>query len=192
MVAVVAATLTTNKKSIVMKKLTTIVAAIALFFSASAFTPDPGENGLTSIFKVANLRAVSAVEVTRSVAQAFQARYANAKNVSWTQAENFYFADFEMQQGSMGVAYDDKGELLAISRKVSLDRIPMAAAEAIQTQYKDYIQPTEVLEIALMGSTNYYLTVENKTAYLQLKCSPDGSISVEKKIRKKVLVGKVY
>ncbi len=175
-----------------MKKLTTIVAAIALFFSASAFTPDPVENELTSIFKVANLKAVSAVDLTRSVAQAFKDRYANAKNVNWTQAENFYFAYFETQQGNMSVAYDDKGELLAISRKVSLDRIPMAAAEAIQGQYKDYIQPVEIDEIALMGQTNYYLTVESKKAYLLLKCSPDGNIWVEKKIRKKVLVGKVY
>lgn len=175
-----------------MKKLTTIVAAIALFFSASAFAPDPVENKLTSFFKVANLRAVSAVDLTKSVSQAFKARYASAKNVTWSQAENFYFADFEMEKGNLSVAYDERGELLAIARKVSLDRIPMAAADAIQSQYKDYILPTEVLEIALMGQTNYYLTVENKTAYLQLKSSPDGSISVEKKIRKKVLVGKVY
>ncbi len=175
-----------------MKKLTTAIAAIALFFSAAAFTPDSGKNELLSVFKVANVKAVSAANVTKSVIRAFNARYAAAKDVTWTQAESFFFATFDLQQGNFSAAFNEEGEFIAVARKLSFDQVSMAAAEAIREQYKDFIIPPSVNEIVLLGETNYYLTVENKNAYLQLKCSPDGNISVEKRIKKKVLVGKVY
>ena len=175
-----------------MKKLTTIVAAIALFLSASAFTPGPDENVLSTFFKVSNARTVSAGRVNNSVTYAFNQKYTNAQNVSWTQADNFYFASFDLKENSFAVAYSDEGEFIAVSRKLELNQISMAAEEAIKEQFKEYVIPSTVTEIVLMGETNYYFTVEGKSAYLQLKCSPNGTINVEKRIKKKTLVGKVY
>lgn len=175
-----------------MKKLTTIVAAIALFYSASAFTPGPDDNELSKVFKVSNARAVSAGSVSNLVTQAFNQKYSSAQNVTWTQADNFYFASFDLKENSFAVAYNDEGEFIAVSRKLELNQIPMAAEEAIKEQYKEYVIPTTVNEIVLLGETNYYFTVEGKNAYLQIKCSPNGTLNVEKRIRKKVLIGKVY
>ncbi len=175
-----------------MKKLTTIVAAIALFFSASAFTPDTGKTDLNSLFKVANLKTVAAANVNNSVTKAFNEKYAKAENVNWSEAGDFYFASFDLETGSFSAAYNSEGEFIAVSRKMDLNKIPIAAEEAIREQYKDYIIPAQVTEIVLMGETNYYFTVEGKNAYIQLKCSPDGNISFQKKLKKKVLVGKVY
>jgi hypothetical protein len=175
-----------------MKKLTTILAALALLLSVSAFTPGPGENELSNFFKVANVRAVSAARVNNLVTSAFNQKYANAQNVNWTQAENFYFASFDIKETSLAVAYSEEGEFIAVARKLELNQIPMAAEEAIKEEYKEYIIPATVNEIVLLGETNYYFTVEGKNAWLQLKCSPNGTISVEKRIKKKSLIGKVY
>ena len=175
-----------------MKKLTTITAALALFFSAAAFTPDSGKNDLIKMMNVANVRTVAAADLTRQVSTAFKEKYANAQNVTWSQAQNFYFARFDLGTGTLSVAFTETGEFVAISRQLTFSQLPLAAAEAIHQSYQGYVLPSTLSEIVLQGETNYYLTVEGKSAYLKIKCSPDGDITVEKKIRKKVLVGKVY
>jgi hypothetical protein len=107
-----------------MKKLTTILAALTLLFSVSAFTPGPGENELSNFFKVANVRAVSAARVNNLVTSAFNQKYRNAQNVNWTQAENFYFASFDIKESSFAVAYSEEGEFIAVARKLELNQLP--------------------------------------------------------------------
>lgn len=175
-----------------MKKLTTITAALALFFSAAAFTPDSGKNDLSKLFNLASVRTVAAADITKRVASAFNQKYSKARNVTWTQAQTFYFASFDVEEGNLSVAYTETGEFVAICRKISLNQLPMATLESIKEVYGNYVIPATVSEIVLQGQTNYYLTVEGKSAYLKLKCSPDGDITVERRIKKKVLVGKVY
>lgn len=175
-----------------MKKLTTITAALALFFSAAAFTPDSGKKELSKLFNVANVKSVAAAELTRQVSSAFNEKYANATNVSWTKAQNFYFASFDVKEGKLSVAYTDRGEFIAVARELPFSQLPMAAAETITYAYRGHVIPATVNEIVLEGETNYYLTVEGKSAYLRLKCSPDGHLVVEKRIRKKLLVGRAF
>ena len=175
-----------------MKKLTTITAALALFVSAAAFTPDSGKNELSKIFNLANVKSVAATDLSRQVASAFNEKYASAKNITWSQAQNFYFASFDLDQASLSVAFTADGEFIAVSRQIAFSQLPMAASEAINQFYAGYVIPSVVNEIVLQGETNYYLTVEGKSAYLRLKCSPDGNVIVEKRHKKKVLVGKVY
>jgi len=193
MVAVVAATFYKKQKSIVMKKLTAIVAALALFASAGAFNPIPKkEKGLFTVLNKKTAKFVSPEKVSRQVSNAFKEKFEKAVNVKWTQEENLYFAIFEMNEKEYTVAYSEKGELIGISRCLYKDQLPLAVMESLNEKYKNYILPASVSEIVFEGVTNYYLTIEGETRYLQLKCSPDGSISVNKRIKKKVLVGKVY
>lgn len=176
-----------------MKKLTAIVAALALFASASAFSPIPKEDeGLLTVLNKKTAKSVSLAKVSSPVSNAFNEKFEKAVNVNWTQNENFYFATFEMNEKEYTVAYSDEAEFIAISRSVHKDQLPLAVMESLNERYKNYILPAIVTEVVFEGSTNYYLTAEGETRYLQLKCSPDGSISVNKRIKKKVLVGKVY
>jgi hypothetical protein len=192
MVAVVAATFTKTKKSIVMKKITTVIAALALFFSAGAFSPNPGGDEVFPVlFNVKNAKAVTAENVSKTVSKAFNQKFANAKMVNWNEYENFYFAEFVLNEKTLKVAYSDLGELIAISRALPTELLPLAVTEALNENYKEYKIPANVTEIVMQGATSYYLTVEGKTRYLLLNCSPDGTISVEKKIKKKILVGSV-
>lgn len=190
-VAVVAATFKTTK-SIVMKKLSTVIAALTAFLCASAFSPTPGgDDELNVVFNSKNAKSVKAENVSKKVTQAFNQKFAHAKMVSWNEYESFYFAEFVINEKTLKVGYSDQGELLAISRSLSTDLLPLAVTDALSENYKEYKIPTNVTEIVMQGYTRYYLTVEGKTRFLLLNCSPDGTISVEKKIKKKILVGSV-
>lgn len=175
-----------------MKKVTTIITALALFFSASAFSPVPnGEDEFASLFNNSNAKSVKAENLSKNVSNAFNEKYAKAENVNWNQNESLYFAKFDLNNKSFTVAYSEDGELVAISRIIPLDQTPLVVSEKLNEQYPDYNLPPNVSEIVMQGSTSYYLIAEGKKHNLQLKCNPDGSISVDKKIKKKVLVGSV-
>ena len=175
-----------------MKKLTTIFAALVLLFSTTASASDPGENELNSVFKMANAKAVYAADVTKAVTRAFDKKFSQAENVIWKETESLYFASFKMKENSFTAAYNNEGEMIAISRMVSLDKLPLAVADALAEKYADYVIPAKVTELSMLGETSYYLTVEGKKNYLLLKCLPGGDILVDKRVKKKVLVGKVY
>jgi len=175
-----------------MKKLTTVIAALSLFFSASASTPTPrGHAVFNALFNVKNAKSVKAENVTTNVTNSFKNKFAKAEKVSWNEYESFYFAEFVVNEKSFKVAYSNEGELLAMSRSLPTDLLPLAVTNALNENYQEYKISANVTEIAMQGSTSYYLTVEGKTRFLLLKCYTDGSISVVKKIKKKILVGSV-
>ena len=175
-----------------MKKLTTILAALGLFLSASAFTPATGDDDFYRILKVAKEKSVKITTVSNLISEAFKQKFARAENVNWNRIENFYFVSFQMKETDLTAAYGDDGEFIAVSRRVNFDQLPLAISDAINEKYKGYVIPANVTEIALQGETSYYLTVEGKTSYRQLKCYSNGDITVEKKIKKKVLIGNAY
>lgn len=175
-----------------MKKLSIIVAALVLFFSAGASTPTPGEDEVfSSLFNSSRATSVTAEKLTNAVNKAFTQKFGKAQNVNWKKFESLYFAKFELNKKEFNAAYSEEGEMIAISRNVLIDQLPLAVTESLNEYYQEYKLPGNVTEIVMQGDTNYYLMVEGKTRYLQLKCSPDGNISIDKRIKKKVLVGSV-
>lgn len=177
-----------NLKLKVMKKLLTITAAVALFFSTSAFTLNTFDAKLFATRVINDAGNLAGPEVSKKVVSAFQKQFGNAKNVNWSKTEEFYFATFNVNAKDFSVAYSEAGEFISIARTVELDAMPLAVTTALKEQFKEYILPSTVNEIILFGETNYYLIAEGKKTFVQLKCSPNGSITVEKKIKKKVSV----
>ena len=175
-----------------MKKLSVSIVALALFCSASAFNSFPDDEiTVAPFFNVSTAKSVSAEKVDAVVTKAFSSKFVNAKDVSWRENAGFYFVDFLVNEKSFKAAYLNDGEFLAISRTVSMDILPMAVLESLSQEYAGYKLPAVVTEIAMQGSTNYYMWVQGKARNLQLKCSADGHITIEKKTKKKILVGSV-
>ncbi len=157
-----------------MKKLTTILAAVAMFFSTSAFA-GTGEN------------------VNEAVKTAFEKSFAGAKNVTWEKTDDFYFAHFEFQHDDLAVAYNEAGVMVGTSRIINKSQLPAEVTKALKENYGDYEISHAVSEIMLEGEISYYLTADTKTNTLRLKVSADGrNIGIEKRTKKKVLVGRVY
>jgi hypothetical protein len=154
-----------NQKSIVMKKATNILAAIMLLFSVSSF-------------------AAGKEEVSQTVRAAFEKDFLSKKEVSWEMKEDFYFVSFKLNEIPTNAAYNEKGELLAVSRDVDVSQIPLSISMALANRYNGFKLPLKATEVNFEGQTSYYLTVENDKKLLTLKCSSNGNISVEKKIKK--------
>ncbi len=175
-----------------MKKLSIVVVALALFFNASALNPlTNGDAASVALANAAGARSLNVENVSKVVNKAFNQQFAGAMHVNWKENQGLYFAVFAMDSKEFTVAYSGAGEMIAISRVLDINLLPLAVTNALAENYSSYKLPATVTEIMLEGDTNYYLLVEGKTRNLQLKCSPDGSISVDKKIKKKILVGSV-
>jgi hypothetical protein len=170
-----------------MKKLSAIVVALSLFFSAGAFTPSPKPgNGPSSLFTLNASKFLAAADVSKEVKKAFGQKFYAAANVSWKENSGFYFAKFELDEKTLTATYTEDGEMVALSRMVTKDQLPLAVALSLDSKYGNYILSPEITEIAMNGSTNYYLVAFSKKQDLLLRCSPDGGISVDKKIKRKI------
>lgn len=175
-----------------MKKVKILVAALAIVVSASAFSTVPVNPETILSLLEKNRTAAPNVEVTNEkVTTAFTAKFRQAEKITWKQVQEFYFANFEMKNRQYAAAYNSNGEMIALSRTLTAEKLPLAVITALEERFEGYKMPAEITEIIMDGGTSYYLTLENATRFVQLKCSAEGSITVNKKIKKKILVGSV-
>lgn len=149
-----------------MKKLATILTAFVLLISASAFSKKDDT-------------------VSAKVKAEFEKNFYAATSVNWEKKESFYFATFKMKDQSFSAAYNDDGELLGVTRVISLSQLPLSVSLSIQNKYPDYTFGQSILEMNHDGQTTYYLDAENAKYRLKLSSNTSGNLSVEKKIRKK-------
>jgi hypothetical protein len=74
---------------------------------------------------------VSASNATTHFATAFS----EAKNVSWNSNGKFDKVTFELNNETITAFYNEDGDLVGTSKKVSFDKLPKAALETITTRY---------------------------------------------------------
>ncbi len=173
-----------------MKKLTAAVAALALFFSASAFGPGPSEE-VNALLNPSAAKIVKSEKVGRLITLAFKDQFTNAGEVSWKENQGLYFGYFKQQDQDITVAYTHDGELFAVSRQLKLSDLPEAVATTLKEKYGDYTVTDNVSEVTLQGETGYYVSVENKNSSKLVKILSEGQDEVVKSTRKKVMVGSV-
>jgi len=154
-----------TQKSIVMKKLATVFTAIVKLFSGTAF-------------------AAEGANVAEKVKAAFQGVFAQASQVSWTTASDFYFASFDLKGVKVDAAYNEAGELVGTSRKIGLEQLPLSLSMELNKKYADYKLSGTVYELNYDGATSYYIRAENEKQVLNLKGSANGEIETEKRIKK--------
>ena len=175
-----------------MKKITIIFAALAISASAFASNPFPVSNeAVFSALEKSRSTGLNVEKLNKEVNSAFLTKFKRAEKVNWKQVSDLYFAHFEMDSKEYSAAYSEEGEMIAISRKLPTDQLPYAVTNVLEEQFAGYNIPVSVTEIVMDGNTNYYFTVEGATRFLQLKCSADGTVAIQKKIKKKILVGSV-
>ncbi len=148
-----------------MKKVTMIFALLAMIAGTSAY-------------------AKTGDKVTKVVQASFKKSFLNAENVTWQSADEYYYASFQLNGKLVDAAYNEKGELVGVSRKLLLSDIPLKVLQSLQSEYSDYVIESSIIEVVFEGQTYYNATVENATKILKLKCLSDGQIYIEKKIKK--------
>ena len=149
-----------------MKKLTAIFAAFMLLIGVSAFANTGSDN------------------VSKTVKDAFEKNFSGAVNVTWEQTDELYFASFKLNEREVNAAYNEKGELIGISRKLQLSEVPLNVTKSLKLDFEGYTILNTVTEMLFEGQTVYYATAEGVSKILKLKCFSDGQIYVEKRIKK--------
>lgn len=149
-----------------MKKLVSISAAAIMLFSAVALAGD-GDN------------------VNGIVKSAFLTDFSTASNVSWEKKSGFYFATFTINSIEVNAAYNEEGELVGTSREMASTQLPISISLALAKKYEGYAVSKKALELTYEGETRYYVNVVNDRQALKLKCSVNGDIAVDRKIKRK-------
>lgn len=148
-----------------MKKFKTVLTAIVMLFATSAF-------------------AIGGENVSPKVKEAFKNDFSKASQVDWEKTSDFYFATFMLNGIRVDAAYNESGELVGTSRRISADQMPLSISLAISEKYAGYQVAKTAIELNFEGQTRYYITVENEKLSVKLKCLSSGGLEVENKIKK--------
>lgn len=149
-----------------MKKFATILTAAVMLFSVFAFATDSDN-------------------VNARVKAAFVSDFSAASTVSWEKISDFYFAKFTVNHVEVNAAYNEEGELVGTSRTMESSQLPISISLALAKKYEGYTVSKRALELTYDDNTHYYVTIVNERQLLKLKCSVNGTLMVERKIKKK-------
>lgn len=148
-----------------MKKLTAIIISAIMLISTSSF-------------------AGTGEEVSEAIRTSFAKSFSTAQNVSWKKSQDLYFANFNQNTSKLFAAFNESGELVAVSRTIDISQVPLALARSLQEKYGDYYLASSVIEMVLEGNTSYYINAESKTRSLEIRGTANGDIYIEKKTKK--------
>jgi hypothetical protein len=89
-----------------------------------------------------------------------------------------------VNDNKLSAAYNEDGQLVATSRTIKLDQLPLAVTLALNEKYAGYSFSGNVTEVSYEKQTSYYLVVANEKQRLQIKANANGDISVESKTKR--------
>ncbi|QJB34697.1 hypothetical protein HF324_26585 [Chitinophaga oryzae] len=149
-----------------MKKLILLMSA-ALLLSASALFANTYETTVNS-----------------RIQHSFSETFAGASEVKWYTDDNKTFtAKFNMSSSKVTAFFDDAGNLLATSRYLDPEQLPLALTSRLNKRY-----PNDslycIVEYSSNGNVVYFITLEGKDTWTVLKADGTGATSVKSRLKK--------
>lgn len=122
-------------------------------------------------------------KVNTIVLNAFNADFADAKEVNWSSGTGYYKASFQQNGQYVTAFYSLSGEMLGIARNISSLDLPMNLQGSLKKDYSGrWI--SELFEVTNQDGTSYYITLDQADTKITLKSVNGGSWSVYKKSTK--------
>ena len=100
--------------------------------------------------------------------QSFKKEFAQAKDVKWQKSGEMAKATFSLNDRILFAYYSQDGELVAITRNITTDQLPITLLNSLKKNYSDF-WITDLFEMVSGGQTSYYITVENADSKVVLK-----------------------
>ena len=122
-------------------------------------------------------------KVAEVVLQSFQKSFNNAVNVNWSKVKDLYKAEFKSDGQSLTVWYNADGDLVALTRIIEIDQLPLASQLSLKKDYSNYAL-VNLFEVDNEEGNNYYAIVDNTKATVKLKAGINGKWSVYEKHNK--------
>ena len=137
-----------------------------------------------SMLFVVSVKSYAADEkVAAAVLRSFQKSFRTASDVSWTKVKDLYKAEFVLDGQSLSVWYNTDGDLVALTRLLTHNQLPIAAQISLKKDYSDYTL-VNLFEVDNQEGNNYYAVVDNTKSTLKLKADAAGNWMVYEKHRK--------
>lgn len=150
-----------------MRKLAITLSAVALLVSATTFGAGKNETTISSKAKAT-----------------FENEFVAAENASWTKKGDVYFVTFDVNSKQNEAAFNEQGDLIAVSRVISQSELPAAVSAAIEQQFHGYETAKIATEINYENQASYYINVASSNEILKLKCAEDGTITIDSKTKR--------
>lgn len=149
---------------VTVSKKVSIIALMVLTIATSAFAGD--KNALD--FKGAD---------------AFTKMYPHATKVAYEVKKEFTQVNFTWNNIDLQAFYDKQGNFIGTSRSIEVNALPLPYVMKINHDYEGY-KITEAIEFDhAQNGMSYYVSVTNGDKVYVLNVSPDGDISVFKKMK---------
>ncbi|MGB4775262.1 MAG: hypothetical protein WBP45_08820 [Daejeonella sp.] len=146
-----------------MKKLL-IATGLALTTALSSFAAPLGPTGIDA-----------------SILSSFSGKFLSAENVQWVQRPDYTEAKFTWQNQLMQAFYSTEGEIIAVSRKIKYENLPLTALMAIEERYAGYTNDETIEMNSTEDGLRYYVSIKNQSKKIILKITPQGELSIFKK-----------
>jgi hypothetical protein len=109
-------------------------------------------------------------DVSPKVLNAFKEEFRTAKEVVWSAGLDYYRATFSYNDKHVFAYYNIEGDLLAVTRYISPDDLPLSLQSDLKKTYGEY-WISDLFEVANSDGTAYYVSIENAESKIVLKAS---------------------
>lgn len=117
---------------------------------------------------VANTSYAGDVKVTPKVLKSFESTFENAKEVDWSETALLYKVRFEFSGQHVTAYYEKEGDLIALTRNVTVTQLPVTLQVNLKADYENY-WITDLFEVSNDSGIEYYITLENADNKVVLK-----------------------
>jgi len=121
--------------------------------------------------------------INQKAEQSFKKEFAEAKDVRWQKSGDMVKATFSLNEKVLFAYYNEAGDLVAITRNITTDQLPIALLTSFRKNYTGY-WVSDLFEMVSGGQSNYYITVENADHKIVLKSDDFATWSTYRKEKK--------
>ncbi len=124
--------------------------------------------GLNSSFASDSTNSHLTDDSNSTIKASFHKDFHKAELLAFEPAKNYNKLTFKMNDIILFAFYSDKGELLAVSRNITSDKLPLQLMLDLKKDYTNY-WITELFEINIDETNTYYVTVETADVRITLR-----------------------
>ncbi|NML19772.1 hypothetical protein HHL16_02755 [Pseudoflavitalea sp. G-6-1-2] len=121
-------------------------------------------------------------EVSEQVLQSFNREFAGAQDVNWEISKTMQKATFKLNGQTMFAYYEERGELLALTRNITSSQLPITLLSNLKKSYSEF-WITDLFEISSEGNTQYFITIQSADQTVVLKSDNSYGWQTYKKVK---------
>ena len=95
------------------------------------------------------------------IVKAMQAEFKDAVNVQWKMVDPFYKVILTVDETELEAFYSAEGKLTAVSRKLTIDQLPLALMKEVKEKAKTHTI-SDLFELLTDKGTEYFLSITNE------------------------------